>query len=173
MPKYWTDGTIPWLTSGEVRQTVITDTLNRIADAALECSSAKWIPAYSTVVALYGATAGQVALAAVPLTTNQAVCALIPKSRFELFNYLSMSGLVKLLENKAVGSAQQNISKGIVEDTMVVIPPEAFLFEFNKVARPLFVRWINALIESNLLSKLRDTLLPKLISGEIRLGQND
>lgn len=169
IPQYWNDGNIPWLTSGEVRQTVITGTQNQISCLGMESSSAKWVAAFSTVVALYGATAGQVAFVSLPLTTNQAVCALIPKDEFELFNYLCMYDATATLENKAVGSAQQNISKSIVEDTEVMIPPEPLLSEFNKLARPLFDRWVAAISESKVLANVRDSLLPKLISGELRI----
>ena len=124
-PRFWDGGNIPWLASGEVRQSIITATESFITEEGLAESSAKWVPAFSTVVALYGATAGQVSFTSFRLTTNQAVCALIPKEGFAFFNYLAMRGATSELENKAVGSAQQNISKGIGEETKVVLPPPA------------------------------------------------
>jgi type I restriction enzyme S subunit len=166
-PRFWDGGDIPWLASGEVRQPIVTGTESFITEEGLAESSAKWVPPFSTLVALYGATAGQVAFTSSPVTTNQAVCALIPKKGFAFFNYLTMRAAAAELENKAVGSAQQNISKGIVEETQVALPPTALVERFAEVARPLFERWISNLQQSRTLAALRDTLLPKLLSGEL------
>jgi type I restriction enzyme S subunit len=169
-PRFWDGGNIPWLASGEVRQSIITATESFITEEGLAESSAKWVPAFSTVVALYGATAGQVSLTSSRLTTNQAVCALIPKKHFALFNYLTMGTATAELENKAVGSAQQNISKGIVEETGVILPPPDLAERFTVLASPLFERWIFNLHQSRTIATLRDTLIPKLLSGELSVA---
>ncbi|MDL2014602.1 restriction endonuclease subunit S [Vibrio parahaemolyticus] len=168
---YWDDGDIPWLTSGEVRQSIITSVENRITQLGLDKSSAKWVPELSTLVALYGATAGEVSLTSIPLTTNQAVCALMPKKEHQWYNYLQLKSRVAELAGKAVGSAQQNISKGLVESTEVLSVPESLLEAFNAQVENLFKLRICNLQESVELANLRDTLLPKLLSGEIELGQ--
>jgi type I restriction enzyme S subunit len=142
---------------------------NLITEAGLAESSAKWVAPLSTVVALYGATAGQVALVSSRLTTNQAVCALIPKSHHAFFNYLWMRKATTELEGKAVGSAQQNISKGIVEETQVILPRTPVLERFAVRVGPLFERWISNLHQFRTLAALRDALLPKLLSGELRV----
>lgn len=165
----WNPGTIPWLTSGEVRQTLITKTESMISELGLKRSSAKWLPKDSTVVALYGATAGQVALISSEMTTNQAVCGLIPKASFRYFNYMSLNRSVGTLANLARGSAQQNISKGIVETTKVIMPGTDILEAFDRLMSPIFENWVANLEESSTLAALRDALLPKLISGEIRV----
>ena len=166
-PCFWERGNIPWLTSGEVRQPIITATDNFITEEGLAESSAKWVPPLSTVVALYGATAGQVSFLALRLTTNQAVCALVPKKIFSFFNYLAMRSATNDLERKAVGSAQQNISKGIVEDTPVVLPPTVLVHRFSEAASSLFERWISNLHQSHTLATLRASLLPELLSGAV------
>lgn len=160
---YWDDGDIPWLTSGEVRQSIITSVENRITQLGLDKSSAKWVPELSTLVALYGATAGEVSLTSIPLTTNQAVCALMPKKEHQWYNYLQLKSRVAELAGKAVGSAQQNISKGLVESTEVLSVPEPLLEAFNAQVENLFKLRICNLKENVELAKLRDTLLPKLL----------
>lgn len=169
-PRYWVGGNIPWLASGEVRQPIVTATEGFITESGLTESSAKWVPAYSTVIALYGATAGQVSLVSSPLTTNQAVCAMVPKKDFAFFNYLSMRAATSDLESKAVGSAQQNISKGIVQETQVILPPTPVIERFAMLVGPLFDQWIANLCQSRTLDALRATLLPKLISGEVSVA---
>jgi type I restriction enzyme S subunit len=167
---YWDEGIIPWLTSGEVRQPIITSVENRITQIGLDKSSAKWVPEFSTLVALYGATAGEVSLTSLPLTTNQAVCALIPKKDLQWYNYLQLKSRVTELAGKAVGSAQQNISKGLVESTEVLSVPHFILEAFNLHVDNLFKLRISNHKENIELAKLRDTLLPKLLSGERELG---
>jgi type I restriction enzyme S subunit len=167
---FWDNATIPWLTSGEVRKNIIIETENNISETGLQNSSAKWIQEGSTVIALYGATAGQVSLLAIPTTTNQAVCSLTPKENYKYFIYLTMLNCINHMENLATGSAQQNISKGIVEKIPVIIPKESVLKDFDNLGKTLFQIRINNLIESRTLAAIRDALLPKLMAGEIEVG---
>jgi type I restriction enzyme, S subunit len=167
--KYWEDGQIPWLTSGEVRQSLIIKASNQITETGLKMSSAKWLPKGATVIAMYGATAGQVAFISCKLTTNQAVCGLIPKEHYQYFNYLLLERNVRYFENQARGSAQQNISKGIIENSSVILPSLHNVGVFENKAHPLFEKWAKNIQLNEQLSKLRDTLLPKLISGELRI----
>ena len=72
--KYYENGEIPWLNTKEVHSCRIYDTEKKITQLGLDNSAAKWIKADSVVVAMYGATAGNVAQTRIPLTTNQACC---------------------------------------------------------------------------------------------------
>jgi type I restriction enzyme S subunit len=65
-------GEIPWLRTQEVTFNRITDTEIKISDAGLKNSAAKWVPANSVIVAMYGHSAGRSAITEIPLTTNQA-----------------------------------------------------------------------------------------------------
>lgn len=167
--QYWHNGTIPWLTSGEVRQPVVVSTGSKITQVGLEESSAKLWPVGSTVVAMYGATAGQVCFLAKEMCTNQACCGLIPKPGFQYFVYLLMSSSLTSLVSQARGSAQQNLSQGIVGDFPTILPGQSVMATFDKHLTPFFIRWISNVEESRTLATLRDGLLPKLLSGEIRV----
>ena len=68
------NGDIPWLRTQEVDWKDITDTEIKITQDGLNNSSAKWIPENCVIVAMYGATAGKIAINKIPLTTNQACC---------------------------------------------------------------------------------------------------
>jgi type I restriction enzyme S subunit len=169
-PRYWMPGTIPWLTSGEVRQAIVTKTENFISEEGLENSSAKMWPAATTVVALYGATAGQVCFLGNTMCSNQACCGLIPAKEMRYYIYLHASSSVTALEQQSRGSAQQNLSQQIVADFPTTIPDATTLAKFDETVHPLFARWIANLNESLTLAGLRDALLPKLLSGEIRVN---
>ena len=166
-PRYWDMGDIPWLTSGEVRQPFVLGTQNYISRLGLEHSSAKMIPARSILVALYGATAGQVSMNIRPLATNQAVSAIIPSDGNRYFCLVSLKSQVGDLGNRAVGSAQQNISKKAVESTSVVLPPVELRLSFDTTVKGLFERIFGNLDESRVLAAQRDALLPRLVSGKV------
>lgn len=75
--KYY-GGTIPWVKSGELRESVIFETEESITEAALAETSTKMIPAGALLVAMYGATVGRIAALGIPASSNQAVCHIIP-----------------------------------------------------------------------------------------------
>ncbi len=166
---YWNPATVPWLTSGEVRQDIVITTENKISEEGLTNSSAKLWPKGTTVVALYGATAGQVCLLANEMCANQACCGLVPLPNMQFFNYLYISSSVQQFEQLARGSAQQNLSQQIVADLQVIIPDTTVTEKFEEVLRPLFDKQILNLEQSLTLASIRDALLPKLLSGEIRV----
>jgi type I restriction enzyme S subunit len=172
-PRYWEPAIVPWLTSGEVRQDIVTKTNNMISKEGLANSSAKLWPAATTVVALYGATAGQVCFLGDSMCANQACCGLIPKKNMRYFVYLHLASSVASLEQQARGSAQQNLSQQIVADLPVMIPSSETLEKFDECLHPPFSKWIANIEASRTLAALRDMLLPKLLSGEISIANTE
>ncbi len=170
-PTYWEPKEVPWLTSKEVRQPFVTITDTQISRLGLAKSSAKTWTAGTTIVALYGATAGQVTMTAMDLCANQACCGLTPKPIARCFVYLGLLRSSVRLKSMSRGSAQQNLSKGLVEGFNVVLPPEDRLAEFEAAVGPLVDKAILNERESRTLADLRDTLLDKLLSGEVRLPE--
>ena len=78
IPKYWEDGTIRWMNSGEVNNRQIYDTEKRISQLGFDACSTKMVKSNTVVMALtgQGKTRGMVAITRVPLCTNQAICAI-------------------------------------------------------------------------------------------------
>ena len=167
--EYWDNGDISWLSSGEVcNNKVLVQSKEYITDLGLKGSAAKLIPPYSTLVAIYASpTAGKCAFSGFETSTNQAVCAIIPKEEYTFFNYYYLQLQEKYFANQASGSAQQNISKKIIEETPVLIPNKVILKKFNLLAKPIINKTIENLKENNNLEKKRDLLLPKLLNGEV------
>ena len=163
---YW-NGEIRWLSSGEVRETVVFDTKEKITKTGLLNSSAKLWEKYTTVIAMYGATAGQVCLLANEMAANQACCGLIPKDEFKSFAFLIARNSVRSLSDKASGSAQQNLNKGIIENQPCVLPRLSVARNFENLVFPLLRKWLANSEENIRLSVIRDSLLPKLLSGEL------
>lgn len=167
--EYWENGDISWLSSGEVcNNKVLVQSKEYITDLGLKGSAAKLIPPYSTLVAIYASpTAGKCAFSGFETSTNQAVCAIIPKEEYTFFNYYHLQLQEKYFANQASGSAQQNISKKIIEETPVLIPNKVILKKFNLLAKPIMNKTIENLKENSNLEMKRDLLLPKLLNGEV------
>ena len=165
--EYWEPKEINWLTSGEVRVPIVVQTENFISDAGFKNSSAKLWPPKTTVVALYGATAGQVTYLALETTANQACCGLQAIDGCSQYIFLALSTSTEKLALGARGSAQQNLSKGLVSEFKVTIPSFAILEAFYLTTTALIEKSIANLVENQTLAELRDILLPKLMSGEI------
>ncbi|MBD2429259.1 restriction endonuclease subunit S [Phormidium sp. FACHB-1136] len=110
--EYYEGGTIPWLLSGEVAQGEISESKNFITQSGLDNSSAKIFPVNTVLVAMYGATAGQVGILRFEAATNQAVCGIYPNEKLipEFIFYAMLSKQTELI-SKATGNAQPNISQ--------------------------------------------------------------
>lgn len=121
---YYDGGTIPWLNTKEINYNRIYQTESHITEEGLNNSSAKWIDANSVIVAMYGATAGRVAVAKIPMTTNQACCNLmIDKSKADYnFIYYYLNNNYKHLLSMANGAAQQNLNAQVIKDFIVSLP---------------------------------------------------
>lgn len=122
--EFYQNGDIPWLKSGEVAQGYIHQAEEFITNEGLNNSSAKLFPVNSVLVAMYGATAGQVGILKFESTTNQAVCAIYPNEKAipeylyyilkqQTQNFVALSG----------GGGQPNISQQIIKDFEIPLPP--------------------------------------------------
>jgi len=122
--KEYYGGEIPWLNTKEISFNRITDTEVKITKLGLNNSSAKWIDPNSVIVAMYGATAGKIAINKIPLTTNQACCNLTIDETIADYNfvYYCLRNSYDELENLASGAAQQNLNVGIISDFEILLP---------------------------------------------------
>ena len=118
------NGDILWLRSGEVGQGDIYDTEQTITLLGLENSSAKIFPVNTVVIAMYGATVGQVGILRKEMSTNQAICGILANGVLtpEYLNYFLLRMKSEFLK-LAIGGAQANISQQIIRKTLIPLPP--------------------------------------------------
>ena len=120
---FYEGGTIPWLMSGEVAQRDIVSARNSITPLGLSSSSAKLFPPNTILVAMYGATAGEVGILRIEACTNQAVCGILPNEKFIAeFLYYQFLAKAEELVAQAVGNAQPNISQEKIRELEVCCP---------------------------------------------------
>ncbi len=132
--EYYDGGTIPWLTSGEVNAGIIRTVKNRITEEAVKNSSAKMIPENSILVAMYGATAGQVGLLKMRTTTNQAICSILPNEKYlPEYLYYAIASKKDWMISQSAGGAQPNISQSVIRRMEIVDAPIAMQNIFVKL----------------------------------------
>jgi type I restriction enzyme, S subunit len=86
------------------------------------------------------------------------------------YNLVNKDSIFEQIVGAAQGSAQPNISSKGIEQVKTVIPTFDLISKYQELVAPLYAKWISNFRENSQLSELRDTLLPKLLSGEIELG---
>ena len=162
-PEYYENGIHNWIKSKELLGSYIFESEEKITNNAILKSSAKLLPAYSVLVAMYGATVGAFGISVNDSTCNQAICALIQNENYPysyIFRNIRLSK--EKLKKMAVGSAQQNISQIMIKQLPVHADIDK-IQAFNKIAE----RGMNKLFilqkELHSLVKLREVLLPKLM----------
>ena len=165
--KYW-NGDIPWLNSGKTNELRITEASEYITKAGLEKSSTKLMPKFTTVLAITGATLGQVSMLGDEMCANQSVVGVYSNTNQEFIFYLLKDKIKKLIQN-ASGGAQQHINKDIVNEMEFILPTNNILNDFTNILKPINLEIFNLLHKNRVLKQTRDTLLPRLISGEINV----
>ncbi|BCD68813.1 restriction endonuclease subunit S [Nitratiruptor sp. YY09-18] len=168
-PEYW-DGDIPWINSGEVNRFRIDSPTKFITKLGLEKSNTKLLPKGTTVIAITGATLGQTSLLEIDSCANQSVVGIIPNERLcKEFVYLWAKFKIREIILNETGGAQPHINKNDINETELIIPPKIYLKSKIPYLRKLFNKISNNIRQIRTLENLRDTLLPKLMSGEVRV----
>ena len=117
-------GNIPWLKTGELNNDTVYDSEEHITDDALQNCSLRYCHIGDVLIAMYGATIGKLAIAGVPLTTNQACCACTPYEG--IYNLYLFYFLMEERDNfiqMGFGGAQPNISKEKIIKHLFPVPP--------------------------------------------------
>jgi type I restriction enzyme, S subunit len=145
------------------------DTDRTITQAGLDNSATQGIPALTTVVVARGATAGRMAMFGSDIAMNQTCYALRTKHGTPRFLYLLLRSVIGSLVHAAHGSVFDTITTATFRSSRIRLPTPRLAQAFEDLVTPIFDRILAALYQSRTLARLRDALLPKLISGEMRV----
>jgi type I restriction enzyme S subunit len=170
-PEYW-NGTVPWISVADTAPgPYITRTEKRITNAGVEQSAAQLLPVETIVITARG-TVGNTALTAGLMAMNQSCYGLRAKGQMgQLFLLYQVRHQLANLRANTHGSVFETITRSTFDSIEAIQPPDGLLVAYEQLARPLFDRILLNQGENETLVGLRDTLLPKLMSGEIRLSQ--
>lgn len=139
--EYWSNGIIPWMSSGEVNYKRIWETEKRISQIGYDSCSTKMIPAHTVVIAMagQGRTRGTVAVAEIPLCTNQSLCSIITDGTVDtdyLFTYLQFQyNNLRNISNGSSGRGGLNIK--LIGQFAVLVPPLAIQQKFSNFLKEI------------------------------------
>jgi type I restriction enzyme S subunit len=169
--EYW-DGDIPWFSVVDAptgSDVWVVDTEKKITREGVENSSTRILPVGTTIISARG-TVGKIALVGVPMAMNQSCYGLRGKVGAQgSFNYFATRELISILQQRTHGSVFDTITRDTLARVEVVVPPLGTVDAFEPLVGPAIQRIRACILQSRILAALRDTLLPKLISGELRV----
>ena len=171
-PEFWAGGTHHWATPKDLApldSPVLLNTERKITELGLEQIGSGLLPV-GTVLLSSRAPIGYMAIAEVPVAVNQGFIAMIcngtlPNHYVRLWTKQNMEAI----KGRANGTTFMEISKSNFRTLPVLVPPQTLLDEFQQQIEPLHRRVVSNLEESRTLAELRDALLPKLLSGKLRV----
>lgn len=169
-PEYYTESGIAWITPKDLsinKSKFISHGENDITELGLKNSSAAIMPE-GTVLFSSRAPIGYIAIAAGEVTTNQGFKSVVPKPEIGTpFVYFFLKNTLPVIEGMASGSTFKEVSGSTMKNVPAVIPDAEILAKFSDFCAPIFAQQRTLEEQNQSLAKLRDSLLPKLMSGEI------
>jgi type I restriction enzyme S subunit len=165
------NGDIPFIKIPDMHGNVfIFDTSDSLTEAGKQSQSNKTLPPKSICISCI-ATVGLVSLNAKESQTNQQINSIVPHEEYyRYYLYLIMRSSYDLLHSMASGgTATLNLNTGDFSKISVLYPDQPVLETFHREIEPLFDKIFFNQSQIRTLEKLRDTLLPKLMSGEVRV----
>lgn len=163
------NGNIRWITTSELKDSRIYDSIEHITEEAVQNSSAKMFPKGTVLMAMYGATIGKLGILEVCSTTNQACCAIICRDIKNIYLFYYLFFIRKEIILQGCGAGQPNISQNIVKNINIGLPKE---IEQKKIASALtsidnLLLSLDKLIEKKRL--IKQGAMQELLTGKKRL----
>jgi type I restriction enzyme, S subunit len=171
-PKYWEEGTHHWTTPKDfssLQAPILFDTDRRLTDAGIAKISSGLLSA-GTLLLSSRAPVGYLAIAAMPVAINQGFIAM--KSNERASNYFMLNWCqanMDEIKGRATGTTFAEISKQNFRPIPLLLPPAELMANFTAKVNPFYAQITDKLLQSRTLAALRDALLPKLLSGEIKV----
>lgn len=167
--RFW-DGEIPFFTPKDCKGSMfVSSTEKTLTEEGLQACNSRLF-AKETIFITARGTVGKVVLAQKPMAMNQSCYALTPKTGFDnLYLFLAIENGVEHLKAMASGGVFDTIVVDTFRRMPFVCPFVEVTKSFGSVVRPIFNQIENLLIQNELLMSARDELLPKLMSGAIRV----
>jgi len=171
-PEYW-GGDIPWINSGAVNNSRVVEAVEYITEEGFNRSSTKMMPKGTVLIAITGATMGKISRIEIDACGNQSIVGVMHNGHVSSeFLYLTLLNTIERLLSKSTGAAQQHINKNNVSEHIVFVPCEKLEKIFANIVQPIFEQIAEKKFEAITLGSARDLLLPKLLSGEVALADD-
>jgi type I restriction enzyme S subunit len=169
---YFTDFGIPWVTPKDLsnnRNKYFSRGATDITEEGLKNSSARLMPE-GTVLFSSRAPIGYITISKNEICTNQGFKSIVPDERIgSEYVYQSLKANIEVIENRATGSTFKEISGGELKKINIVLSDYDLIKSYNEIVNPISKLIMSKENEIEILKETRDSLLPKLMSGEIRV----
>lgn len=165
-PEYW-DGDLYWISAKDVspnNKRFILSTERRISELGVSNSSAKLLPKYSTIITARG-TVGNYCIIPYPMAISQSNYAF--SSSFPFYNFQVIGSLIESLKQRSYGTVFDTITTKTLQDSKIIVSDDTILDKYEQTIRNVYELILANSFESDKLVNLRDTILPRLISGRI------
>ncbi len=173
---YWSEGTVNWFTPSDITAAAgifISDSKDQCSEEGLARSSARLFPAYS-VMMTSRATIGAIGINTTPACTNQGFITCIPNKGYPLPYLYQWLKLAKpYFEQLCGGATFPELTKGTFKKLEILTPSEDVIENFNNLSNPILKSIQLGLQQNENLTKTRDLLLPRLISGKLSVEDLD
>ncbi|RFP76202.1 restriction endonuclease subunit S [Hydrogenophaga borbori] len=175
-PRFWVDGDVHWYTPTDITgasSPYLEESADKCTDEGLQNCSANLFPAYS-IMMTSRATIGAIGINCAPACTNQGFITCIPNQRYPLTYLYHWLKLAKPhFEMLSGGATFAELTKGTFKRIRILTPPEKLVAAYEQQARPMFEQ-VELLTKTNRrLRATRDALIPRLISGKLRVEALD
>ena len=167
--EYW-NGDIPWFSVVDApndSDLFVIDTEKHITQAGIENSSTNILPVGTTIITARG-TVGKLALVAVPMAMNQSCYGIKGTHEYpDYYIHFLLKRTINELQQQTHGTVFETITRQTFDGIEIIVPPALIAQKFDTMVQANLEKIRNDLMESRTLAQIRDTLLPKLMSGEI------
>jgi len=169
------DGTVKWLRAVDINESFIFETSRTLTDVGFASAGKSALLFKPDTIAISkSGTIGRLGLIADYMCGNRAVINIVPyDAKLLPFVYLYLKSRQADFWNLAVGSVQKNLYVPTLQDLDIDLPPMNSILEFCEQIRPSFEQRKNNAVENHRLVTIRDTLLPRLMSGELSVADID
>ena len=166
--RYWNNGNISWLNSGEIANFPIVTSAECITQEGLENSATYLLPKNTVMISITGNI--RVSISAINACTNQSVVGIMRNSDFSnSYLYFYFKNYVPQFEALMTGAVQKHINKDIIDETPFLLPKASVLHLYQQRIDPIVEEIINNALENKTLQQLRDFLLPMLMNGQVSI----
>ena len=169
--EYW-NGSIPWFSVVDAPSSsdvFVNDTEKHVTELGVEKSSTKILRIGTTIISARG-TVGKCAMVSTPMAMNQSCYGIVGKNQIsDTFVYYSVLVSVNALQQRGHGSVFNTITRDTFDSIKIAFSGEDLTIKFHEIVKTYFDKILSNSLQANSLAQLRDTLLPKLLSGELRI----
>lgn len=176
--QWWQEDGIPVVKIKSIQnQTINLNEVGFVSKDKIDLAKAFLVTGGDLLIAMTGATIGKMGIVPEiesPILVNQRVGKFfLGENPYEKISYLycllNQKNIYEKIVGRGDGSAQPNVSPTQIEGIITTQPPEVLIEKFNKTTKSNFKTWTKLLNENEILTQTRDTLLPKLMSGEVEV----